>query len=202
MVTGVLANLLKLVSLVSLIILVYGYSYSSLALFIYGGEMLSAGTGKPTQWMTPGKEAIAIPTFARAFRQFTLCKRKRNGFTQADSIARAVAWFIECLKEKVTLWLMRFGIGIVFDAWTENWTSCSPQCAIHLAITTPLAIDKTMVRQLPIQCAYDSTNRCKLHRSLLCIIISQVVFPLCSRVNNSWCALNLLIANPCIHVNV
>lgn len=49
MVTGVLANLLKLVSLVSLIILVYGYSYSSLALFIYGGEMLSAGTGKPTQ---------------------------------------------------------------------------------------------------------------------------------------------------------
>ncbi|XP_076870595.1 man(5)GlcNAc(2)-PP-dolichol translocation protein RFT1 [Brachyhypopomus gauderio] len=42
---NVLECLLKLVLLIGLIITVFGYSYSHLALHIYGGELLSSGTG-------------------------------------------------------------------------------------------------------------------------------------------------------------
>ena len=42
---GVLSCLLKLVILVGIIILVFGYSYSYLALDLYGGTILSSGSG-------------------------------------------------------------------------------------------------------------------------------------------------------------
>ena len=43
--TGVLSCLLKLVILVGTIILVFGYAYSYLALDLYGGTILSSGSG-------------------------------------------------------------------------------------------------------------------------------------------------------------
>lgn len=46
MAANVLELLLKLVLLIGLTITVFGYAYSQLALDIYGGSMLSAGTGK------------------------------------------------------------------------------------------------------------------------------------------------------------
>ncbi len=45
MAAEVLECLLKLVVLVGLIITVFGYAYSHLALDIYGGELLSSGAG-------------------------------------------------------------------------------------------------------------------------------------------------------------
>lgn len=42
----VLECLLKLVLLIGLIITAFGYSYSYLALDMYGGELLSSGSGK------------------------------------------------------------------------------------------------------------------------------------------------------------
>jgi len=46
MAAEVLECLLKLVLLIGLIISVFGYAYSHLALDIYGGELLSSGAGK------------------------------------------------------------------------------------------------------------------------------------------------------------
>lgn len=46
MAANVLESLLKLVLLIGLTITVFGYAYSQLALDIYGGSMLSSGTGK------------------------------------------------------------------------------------------------------------------------------------------------------------
>lgn len=46
MAAEVLECLLKLVLLIGLIITVFGYAYSHLALDIYGGELLSSGAGK------------------------------------------------------------------------------------------------------------------------------------------------------------
>lgn len=46
MAAEVLECLLKLVLLIGLIISVFGYAYSHLALDIYGGELLSSGSGK------------------------------------------------------------------------------------------------------------------------------------------------------------
>lgn len=45
MVANVLECLLKLVLLIGLIITAFGYSYSHLALDMYGGELLSSGSG-------------------------------------------------------------------------------------------------------------------------------------------------------------
>lgn len=42
----VLESLLKLVLVVGLIITVFGYAYSHLALDIYGGSLLSSGAGE------------------------------------------------------------------------------------------------------------------------------------------------------------
>lgn len=49
MAANVLELLLKLVLLIGLTITVFGYAYSQLALDIYGGSMLSSGTGKDLQ---------------------------------------------------------------------------------------------------------------------------------------------------------
>lgn len=46
MAANVLELLLKLVLLIGLTIAVFGYAFSQLALDIYGGSMLSSGTGK------------------------------------------------------------------------------------------------------------------------------------------------------------
>lgn len=46
MAANVLELLLKLVLLIGLTITVFGFAYSQLALDIYGGSMLSSGTGK------------------------------------------------------------------------------------------------------------------------------------------------------------
>ena len=43
--TNVLQYLLKMVILIGLIILTFGYSYAYLALDLYGGQVLSSGTG-------------------------------------------------------------------------------------------------------------------------------------------------------------
>lgn len=45
-VAEVLECLLKLVLVIGLIITVFGYAYSQLALDIYGGSLLSSGAGK------------------------------------------------------------------------------------------------------------------------------------------------------------
>lgn len=45
MAANVLECLLKLVLLIGLIITAFGYSYSYLALDMYGGDILSSGTG-------------------------------------------------------------------------------------------------------------------------------------------------------------
>ena len=46
MATKVFENLLKLVTLIGMIIVVFGYSYSYLLLHLYGGEILSTGSGR------------------------------------------------------------------------------------------------------------------------------------------------------------
>ena len=43
--TNMLTNLIKMLTVVGLTILVFGYSYSQLALHIYGGTLLSTGVG-------------------------------------------------------------------------------------------------------------------------------------------------------------
>ena len=45
-VAQVLESLLKLVMVVGLVITVFGYAYSHLALDLYGGSLLSAGAGQ------------------------------------------------------------------------------------------------------------------------------------------------------------
>lgn len=47
LVTSVLQHLLKTVTLIGCIILVFGQSYAFLALDLYGGSLLSSGAGKP-----------------------------------------------------------------------------------------------------------------------------------------------------------
>ena len=42
----ILYGVLKFVSLIGMIIVVFGFSYSHLALNIYGGEVISSGEGK------------------------------------------------------------------------------------------------------------------------------------------------------------
>lgn len=49
MTTNVLSNLIKMLTIVGLTILVFGYSYSQLALHIYGGSLLSTGVGGLTK---------------------------------------------------------------------------------------------------------------------------------------------------------
>lgn len=46
MAADVLESLLKLVTLIGLIITVFGYTYADLALDIYGGSLLSSGAGQ------------------------------------------------------------------------------------------------------------------------------------------------------------
>ena len=46
LVTSVLQHLLKTVTLIGCIILVFGQSYAFLALDLYGGSLLSSGAGK------------------------------------------------------------------------------------------------------------------------------------------------------------
>ena len=48
MAAEVLESLLKLVVVVGLVITVFGYAYSHLALDLYGGALLSAGAGQST----------------------------------------------------------------------------------------------------------------------------------------------------------
>lgn len=56
--TQVLIYLLKLVSLVGLTILVFGFSYSQLALHLYGGSVLSSGVGKKTLYSSNVMTAV------------------------------------------------------------------------------------------------------------------------------------------------
>ena len=54
----VLESLLKLVLVIGLIITVFGYAYSELALDIYGGSLLSSGTGEITTSYVCATEVI------------------------------------------------------------------------------------------------------------------------------------------------
>lgn len=53
MAAEVLQNLLKLVLVVGLVITVFGYAYSHLALDVYGGTLLSSGAGRPVSALPP-----------------------------------------------------------------------------------------------------------------------------------------------------
>lgn len=64
----VLECLLKLVLVIGLIISVFGYAYSHLALDIYGGSLLSSGAGK---WATNQSQYAATYSMERYFMSHT-----------------------------------------------------------------------------------------------------------------------------------
>lgn len=82
MAAEVLECLLKLVLLIGLIITVFGYAYSHLALDIYGGELLSSGAGKSQICNTECTVVPDLINFSVQINTFSfvcVCHKSLNG---------------------------------------------------------------------------------------------------------------------------
>nr|KAG5691675.1 hypothetical protein BaRGS_014130 [Batillaria attramentaria] len=97
--SSVLGVLLKIVTLIGSIILVFGYSNSFLALYIYGGETLSGGTG-PTllRWYCLYVLVIAINGTTEGFVFATMSKEQVDKYNKKMLVFSVVfltmAWYL------------------------------------------------------------------------------------------------------------
>lgn len=89
--TGVLSCLLKLVILVGTIILVFGYAYSYLALDLYGGTILSSGSGPMLlRWYCLYVLVIAINGTTECFVFATMSKTEVDRYNQKMLLFSAI----------------------------------------------------------------------------------------------------------------
>lgn len=108
--SAVLESLLKLVTLIGLIIVAFGYAYSQLALDIYGGSMLSGGSG---------------PVLLRCFclyvlllaingvtECFTFASMSKEEVDRYNYVMLGLSLSFLCLSYYMTLWLG--SVGFIF----------------------------------------------------------------------------------------
>ncbi|XP_075039140.1 man(5)GlcNAc(2)-PP-dolichol translocation protein RFT1 [Mixophyes fleayi] len=103
----VLRSLLKLVSLIGLIIIAFGYAYSQLALDIYGGSMLSGGSGPVLlRCYCLYVLLLAINGVSECFTFASMSKEEVDRF---NYVMLGLSLSFLCLSYYMTLWLGSIG---------------------------------------------------------------------------------------------
>ncbi|KAK9406264.1 protein RFT1 like [Crotalus adamanteus] len=107
MAATVLESLLKLVLLIGLTITVFGFAYSQLALDIYGGSMLSSGSG-PTllRWYSLYVLLLAVNGITECFTFASMCKEEVDRY---NFIMLALSFAFLCMSYILTSWLGSIG---------------------------------------------------------------------------------------------
>ncbi|NWU94005.1 RFT1 protein, partial [Upupa epops] len=102
MAANVLEMLLKLVLLIGLTIMVFGYAYSQLALDIYGGSMLSSGTGPDLlRCYSLYVLFIAINGVSECFTLALMCKEEVDRY---NFVMLALSFTFLCISYFLTHW--------------------------------------------------------------------------------------------------
>ncbi|XP_044880742.1 protein RFT1 homolog isoform X2 [Mauremys mutica] len=102
MAAAVLESLLKLVLLVGLSITVFGYAYSQLALDIYGGSMLSSGSGPSLlRCYSLYVLLLAVNGVTECFTFASMCKEEVDRF---NFVMLALSFTFLCVSYFLTQW--------------------------------------------------------------------------------------------------
>ncbi|NWX90433.1 RFT1 protein, partial [Nothoprocta pentlandii] len=102
MAAGVLELLLKLVLLIGLTITVFGYAYSQLALDIYGGSMLSSGTGPSLlRCYSLYVLFLAVNGVTECFTFALMCKEEVDRY---NFVMLALSFTFLCISYFLTYW--------------------------------------------------------------------------------------------------
>ncbi|XP_019402975.1 PREDICTED: protein RFT1 homolog isoform X1 [Crocodylus porosus] len=110
MAATVLESLLKLVLLIGLTITVFGYAYSHLALEIYGGPMLSSGTGPSLlRCYSLYVLLLAVNGVTECFTFAAMCKEEVDRF---NFVMLALSFMFLCISYFLTHW--KGSIGFIF----------------------------------------------------------------------------------------
>ncbi|XP_073498830.1 man(5)GlcNAc(2)-PP-dolichol translocation protein RFT1-like [Phyllobates terribilis] len=103
----VLASLLKLVTLIGLVIVTFGYAYSQLALDIYGGSLLSGGSGPVLlRFYCLYVLLLAVNGVTECFTFASMSNEEVDGF---NYIMLGLSLSFLCLSYYMTTWLGRVG---------------------------------------------------------------------------------------------
>lgn len=103
----VLESLLKLVTLIGLVILAFGYAYSQLALDIYGGSLLSGGSGPVLlRFYCLYVLLLAINGVTECFTFASMSKEQVDRF---NYIMLGLSLSFLCLSYYMTIWLGSVG---------------------------------------------------------------------------------------------
>lgn len=102
MAANVLESLLKLVLLIGLTITVFGYAYSQLALDIYGGSMLSSGTGPDLlRCYSLYVLFLAVNGVTECFTFALMCKEEVDRY---NFVMLALSFIFLCISYFLTHW--------------------------------------------------------------------------------------------------
>uniref|UniRef100_A0A8D2P3N7 Protein RFT1 homolog n=1 Tax=Zosterops lateralis melanops TaxID=1220523 RepID=A0A8D2P3N7_ZOSLA len=102
MAANVLELLLKLVLLIGLTITVFGYAYSQLALDIYGGSMLSSGTGPDLlRCYSLYVLFLAVNGITECFTSALMCKEEVDRY---NFVMLALSFIFLCISYFLTHW--------------------------------------------------------------------------------------------------
>ncbi|KAG8128255.1 hypothetical protein E2320_015119, partial [Naja naja] len=107
MAATVLESLLKLVLLIGLTITVFGFAYSQLALDLYGGSMLSSGSG-PTllRWYSLYVLLLAVNGITECFTFASMSKEEVDRY---NFVMLALSFAFLCMSYFLTSWLGSVG---------------------------------------------------------------------------------------------
>ncbi|KAM4722414.1 man(5)GlcNAc(2)-PP-dolichol translocation protein RFT1 [Rhinophrynus dorsalis] len=103
----VLESLLKLVTLIGLIIIAFGYGYSQLALDIYGGSMLSGGSGPLL--LRCYCLYVLLLAINGVTECFTFASMSKEEVDRYNYVMLALSLSFLCLSYYMTLWLGSVG---------------------------------------------------------------------------------------------
>ncbi|XP_068109034.1 man(5)GlcNAc(2)-PP-dolichol translocation protein RFT1-like [Hyperolius riggenbachi] len=103
----VLESLLKLVSLIGLIIVAFGYAYSQLALDVYGGEMLSSGSGPVL--LRCYCVYVLLLAVNGVTECFTFASMSKEDVDRYNYVMLGLSLTFLCLSYYMTLWLGSVG---------------------------------------------------------------------------------------------
>ncbi|XP_063796762.1 protein RFT1 homolog [Pseudophryne corroboree] len=103
----VLQSLLKLVTLIGLIIIAFGYAYSQLALDIYGGSMLSGGSGPVL--LRSYCLYVLLLAINGVTECFTFAAMSKEEVDRFNYVMLGLSLSFLCLSYYMTLWLGSIG---------------------------------------------------------------------------------------------
>ncbi|KAM3848845.1 man(5)GlcNAc(2)-PP-dolichol translocation protein RFT1 isoform 1-T1 [Vipera latastei] len=107
MAATVLESLLKLVLLIGLTITVFGFAYSQLALDLYGGSMLSSGSGPALlRWYSLYVLLLAVNGITECFTFASMCKEEVDRY---NFVMLALSFAFLCMSYFLTSWLGSIG---------------------------------------------------------------------------------------------